>query len=352
MADNSVDLIATDPPYFKVKSDQWDWQWDKPEEFLTWIGQQADQWARVLKPNGSLYVFASPQMAWGVEGEIGKRFNVLNRIVWRKENAKHKGAEKEAQRAYFPQTEHLIFAEHFGADNMAKGEATYSAKCDELRGFVFEPLRAYLADEWQRAGLTNKDADKATGSQMAGHWFTRVQWTLPTQAKYEQLRACANANGGEHLRREYEDLRREYEDLRREYEDLRREYEDLRRPFSVSADVPCTDVWDFSVVQPYPGKHPCEKPLEMMEHVIQASTKPGAVVFDGFLGAGTTGVAAVRLGRQFVGCELDACHFARASARIELAALSGLDGKTLQRLVPASTRDAHTVDLFSEPTHP
>jgi adenine-specific DNA-methyltransferase len=354
MADNSVDLIATDPPYFKVKSDQWDWQWDKPEEFLTWIGQQADQWARVLKPNGSLYVFASPQMAWGVEGEIGKRFNVLNRIVWRKENGKHKGTEKEAQRAYFPQTEHLIFAEHFGADNMAKGEATYGAKCDELRGFVFEPLRAYLVGERDRAGFTTRKVAEAyqqrTGSRtvtgMAGHWFERVQWTLPTAETYEWLRSLF---GGDHLRREYEDLRREYEDLRREYEDLRREYEDLRRPFSVSDDVPCTDVWDFPVVQPYPGKHPCEKPLEMMEHIIQASTKPGAVVFDGFLGAGTTGVAAIRFGRQFVGCELDAGHFARASARIELAALSGLDGKTLQRLVPASTRDAHTVDLFTEP---
>ena len=347
MADNSVDLIATDPPYFKVKGEAWDNQWDKPAEFLAWIGEQVDQWARVLKPNGSLYVFASPQMAWGVEGEIRKRFNVLNRIVWRKESGRHKSAEKEAQRAYFPQTEHLIFAEHHGADNIAKGEAGYVAKCDELRGFVFEPLRAYLAGEWERAGLTNKDVNDATKSQMAGHYLSRVQWALPTEAKYLQLREYANSSGGQYLRREYEYLRREYEYLRREYEDLRREYEDLRRPFEVTPDVPCTDVWDFPVVQSYAGKHPCEKPLAMMEHIINSSSRPGGVVFDGFLGAGTTGVAAIRLGREFIGCELDPKHYTDAAARIQAATNAGLSAEALQRLVPASERDDKTIDLFS-----
>ncbi|MGA1354707.1 MAG: DNA methyltransferase [Candidatus Limnocylindrus sp.] len=76
MADNSVDLIATDPPYFKVKGEEWDWQWKTPEKFLAWIGELCDQWQRILKPNGSLYVFASPRMAWGVEGEVRKRFAV------------------------------------------------------------------------------------------------------------------------------------------------------------------------------------------------------------------------------------------------------------------------------------
>jgi adenine-specific DNA-methyltransferase len=56
---NSIDLIAVDPPYFKVKGDAWDHQWDKPEGFLAWIGQLCEQWQRLLKPNGSLYCFAS-----------------------------------------------------------------------------------------------------------------------------------------------------------------------------------------------------------------------------------------------------------------------------------------------------
>ena len=60
LPDSSVDLIATDPPYFKVKGEAWDWQWDNPAAFLAWVGNLCDEWRRVLKPHGSLYVFASP----------------------------------------------------------------------------------------------------------------------------------------------------------------------------------------------------------------------------------------------------------------------------------------------------
>ena len=62
-----------------------------------------------------------------------------------------------------------------------------------------------------------KSGSRAGG--MAGHWFGRSQWELPTAANYQWLRELF---AGDYLRREYEDLRREYEDLRREYEDLRR----------------------------------------------------------------------------------------------------------------------------------
>jgi site-specific DNA-methyltransferase (adenine-specific) len=84
----------------------------------------------------------------------------------------------------------------------------------------------------------------------------------------------------------------------------------------VTADVPYTDVWTFPTVQAYKGKHVCEKPLAMMEHIIAASTKPGAVVLDCFAGSGTTGVACARLGRDFIGIELEPEYVAIAERRI------------------------------------
>jgi len=331
--DNSVDLVLTDPPYFKVKGDAWDRQWDKPAQFLAWLDTVVEQFARVLRPNGSLYLFASPQMSARVECLIAGRLNVLNRVRWTKAAGWHNKTEKEALRSYLSPWEEIIFAEHFGADNIAKGEAGYAAKCDELRGFVFEPLRAYIAGEWDRAGLTSRHANEATGSQMAGHYLSRVQWTLPTRAKYEQLRAYANIHGDEYLRREYEELRREYEELRREYEELRREYEELRReyeelrrPFSVTADVPYTDVWDFPTVQAYKGKHPCEKPQVLLQHAITASSKPGAIVLDAFMGTGSAGIACANTGRRFIGIEQDAKYFDIACARIGAAQPEAKDG--------------------------
>jgi len=322
---SSVDLILTDPPYYKVKGDAWDRAWDTPEAFLAWFDQIAEQWHRLLKPNGSLYAFAWPKIAARVELLLEERFNVLQRLTWQKPpySTKAEMFRKGDLRSFFPVSEALLFAEHKGADNMAKGVAGYVAKCDELRGFVFEPLRAYLAAERDRAGFTTRRVAEAfqkksgsrTVTRMAGHWFERVQWALPTAANYQWLRELFNREQRD------EHLRREYEHLRREYEDLRREYEDLRRPFCVTADVPYTDVWTFPTVPTRGGKHPCEKPLAMMEHVIRASSRPGAVVLDSFMGSGVVGEAAARLGRDFIGIEADLEWLSRARTRIDKASL-------------------------------
>ena len=295
---NSVDAIITDPPYYKVKGEAWDNQWDTPAKFLAWVGLLCEQFERILKPNGSLYFFASPQMAARVECEIGKRFAVLNHITWRKGREGKQQLSSVAMygpenfRAWVGVSERIIFAEHYGADNMAKGEAGYEAKCDELRGFVFEPLRAYLDGERVAAGFDRKKCDDACGNQMSGHYFSRVQWTLPTAENYAKLRAAFGA----------------------EY--LRREYEDLRRPFSVTARDQWSDVWDFDPVQAYAGKHPCEKPLPLLCHILNASTKPGAVVFDPFAGSASLGEACHDLGRQFIGVELCPDNYAKAAQRI------------------------------------
>jgi site-specific DNA-methyltransferase (adenine-specific) len=300
----SVDLILTDPPYFKVKSDAWDRQWEKPTEFLKWLDAIAAEWQRILKPNGSLYCFASPQMSARVECQIMERFRVINHIVWSKPSGIHRRQCKEELRSFFPSTERIIFAEHYGADNMAKGEAGYMAKCDELRGFLFEPLRSYLVAERDRAGHTTKTICEALKCTTASHYFSKSQWALPTEKHYQSMRELFNRSGS-------------FEYLRKDYEDLRKDYEDLRRPFSVSSSVPYTDVWTFETVQGYKGKHPCEKPQKLLRHIIEASSRPGDVVLDCFLGSGSTGIACRELGRKFIGIELCHEYFRKASEAIQ-----------------------------------
>jgi DNA modification methylase len=65
-------------------------------------------------------------------------------------------------------------------------------------------------------------------------------------------------------------------------------------------------------VQAYKGKHECEKPLPLMEHIIKASTRPGAIVLDPFMGSGSTGHACLLHGRQFIGIEMQErwCQYA------------------------------------------
>ena len=53
------------------------------------------------------------------------------------------------------------------------------------------------------------------------------------------------------------------------------------------------------------GKHPTQKPIELLERIVLASTKEGDLIFDPFSGSSTTGVAAIKLNRLFVGCETE-----------------------------------------------
>ena len=62
--------------------------------------------------------------------------------------------------------------------------------------------------------------------------------------------------------------------------------------------------------------HPTQKPLRLMERLITMATLPDAVILDPFAGTGTTGVAARRLGRQFLGIEADPDYAEAANARI------------------------------------
>lgn len=62
--------------------------------------------------------------------------------------------------------------------------------------------------------------------------------------------------------------------------------------------------------------HPTQKPIAVMEWVIEQSTKAGQSIVDPFMGSGTTGVAACRLKRPFTGIEVDPKYFEIACKRI------------------------------------
>src|SRR3954471_13939300 len=116
LPDNSIDLILTDPPYRFQKKVWWDRQWKTEDHYLDWLGNIATEWKRILKPNGSLYCFASAYMASRVEVLLARQFNILNHIVWEKKNApgydgwKQK-CSKESLRKWYGYSERIIFAE-------------------------------------------------------------------------------------------------------------------------------------------------------------------------------------------------------------------------------------------------
>lgn len=62
--------------------------------------------------------------------------------------------------------------------------------------------------------------------------------------------------------------------------------------------------------------HPTQKPVRLLEYLIRTYTDPGDTVLDFTMGSGSTGVACVRTGRNFIGIERDADYFATAQKRL------------------------------------
>ena len=66
--------------------------------------------------------------------------------------------------------------------------------------------------------------------------------------------------------------------------------------------------------------HPTQKPLKVLSRLIELATNPGDLVFDPFMGVGSTGVAALQLNRCFTGIEIDPLYFQAAEQRIAAVA--------------------------------
>ena len=73
--------------------------------------------------------------------------------------------------------------------------------------------------------------------------------------------------------------------------------------------------------------HPCPRPLDQVQAVVENFCIPSGIILDPFMGSGTTGVACVRTGRSFIGIEIDPAYYAIAKRRIaeERAKTSLLD---------------------------
>ena len=284
-----VDALVTDPPYFKVKDDEWDNQWDKAADFLAWMGGWVDEVKPKLAPHASVWVFASPAMTSSVERLIGDRFKVLNSIRWVKEAGWHQKIELEAQRRFTTPWEGLIFAEQY--------HDVYGEQAKALHMEVFAPMGRYLQSERERAGWTRRgiaaalDGYKNIESAAANVANWELGKNLISENDYRAIRAALNNGGGDYLRREWDELRREWDEL--------------RRPFLISERANNSDVWTFDTVQGYTGKHPCEKPIGMMEHIIKTSTREGHTILDPFAGSGSTLRAAKNLGRRAIGFEIE-----------------------------------------------
>lgn len=274
----SVSLILTDPPYHSTKKDNIinDTAFDTDDDFIVWIEAFAQEWKRVLKPNGTGFMFCSSAMEAKLEIMLSKYFNVLSHIVWTKPNEPGfdgwKGKmKKEALRQWYPQSERIIFFE------------------PAMDGSIFRSyFGTMLKDKRMECGISGHELTERVGAYgSVNHGGAVSNWesgrNIPNKEQY--IKIC---NVLQEIKPTIE----------------MPAYEDAIRPFEVNANVEFTDVWNFPSVKPYKGKHPAEKPLVMLEHCIKTTTFEGDIVLDCFAGSGSTLVAAIRTKRLSIGIDI------------------------------------------------
>ena len=288
---NSVSLILTDPPYHSTKKRNiyGDSSFERDIDFLKWMSSFAKEWRRVLKPNGSLFCFCSSKMAARLEVMFSKYFNVLSQVVWTKPNEPGfdgwKGKmKKEALRSWYPHSERILFGEPAREGNLRRS-----------------PLGALLREARKQCGLsTIALAEIIEAYGKVNHGGAVANWeagrNIPSEAQYERLsKTLASFDPGLKLP----------------------PYRDAVRPFNVDGNSAYTDIWSFPSVRPYKGKHPAEKPIELLEHAICATTYRNDVVLDCFAGSGSSIVAALRNDRKAIGIEIDEPWFRSSVATIQ-----------------------------------
>jgi adenine-specific DNA-methyltransferase len=95
-----------------------------------------------------------------------------------------------------------------------------------------------------------------------------------------------------------------------------------------------SDVWEIPNVKSRHIEktcHPCQFPVALVQRLVRALTKPGALVIDPFMGSGTSAASAVLEGRRFAGCDVNEIYVLTAKARVTKAEKKQLEFRPLDR---------------------
>ncbi|MGL4981327.1 MAG: DNA-methyltransferase [Treponemataceae bacterium] len=210
---SSIDLILTDPPYNLAKHStgniKFNWREDINNDIAVWDKKDlnpsdiADEFVRVLKPDGNLFVFCSYNLIGKWYDALDHQFAATNFFVWHKTN----------------------------------------------------PVPKFFKN-----GFLN------SCEIMLCCWNKKHQWNFSSQKEMHNFFESPICSSPERLK---------------------------------------------------DPKHPAQKPIKLLEHIIKIASNESDTVFDPFMGVASTGVAALNLERKFIGIELEENYFEASKKRLE-----------------------------------
>ena len=281
----SVDLILTDPPYGTIKNanlGKHDTSWDvviEPKKIY-------DIANRILRKNGKMVLFGNEPFSSKLINESIPNIPFSYRMIWLKDQpafSMYIGCKKRPMSYY---EDILVFSKTHDHE-------------------ALHPLRRYFKSIVDYIGLTKKGIVERIG-QKADHAFRTdsTQFSLCTEDTYNELIQVFSIDKMQGFKT---------------FAELKPIDDQFKK------DLPSTfNLWDgrkyksniLKYKKDYDGYHPTQKPILLLEDLIKTFSNEGDTVVDLTMGSGSTAVACMNTGRNFIGFELDEGYFNIANERI------------------------------------
>lgn len=235
---SSADLVFADPPY-NIKKAEWD-TFESQQEYVAWSVRWIEQAARVLKPDGTLYICGFSEILADLRLPAAQFFKGCRWLVWHYKNKANLGDD------WGRSHESLL---HF------RKSRDFTFNVDDVRIPYGEHTLKYPAHPQAETSQYGKAANK-----------DRIWHPHPRGAKPKDVLEIPTTCNGMHEK----------------------------------------------------TPHPTQKPEELLRKIVLASSKPGDLVIDPFLGSGTTAVVSEQLKRRWKGCDSSGNYCQWAAERIEM----------------------------------
>jgi DNA modification methylase len=281
---SKVDAVITDPPY-GVLAESWDAMTFRQLARFTmaWVSQVADK-------SETLLTFFAQEKRAALDPLLHVLYDDSRQLVW------NKCGGRVSEDGMFYSFEPIFFC---------RPKVTWSVaepKTIEVAGFITKAREA--------AGLSKGAVDMLVRGKKTGLCYRWEEAAcLPTLEQVRKLREFLALPAAFDTAYEVASVARN---------------ETITAARAVASEN-AAKICDVFSVPPTGGadRHPTEKPLQLMVSLVEIASERGCIVLDPFMGSGTTGVAAIQLGRSFIGIEREPKYFDIACRRIEQAQAQG-----------------------------
>ncbi|WP_051420955.1 DNA-methyltransferase [[Mycoplasma] imitans] len=301
LPDKCIDLICIDPPYGKINGMQLSGQkkkidWDKN---IDWI-QMFEHFNRVIKDGGTILSFG--QQPTYSEMILANIKDFKYELIWEKNNAAQ-GFNADKMPLSFSENIAVFIHNENKQNKRTFNNIANNFEIDKNMHFC----RWYAQQLFIFIGLKRRKIHEKLGHRKLEFFFcyTGKNFGLLSEGLYKELIDKFKIDKLDKFI-SFKQLKNKWDLEKNQSKGVKLDSSKYSKTLSNILKVSKENIYF----------HPTQKPVELMEKLILMFSNENDLVLDCFMGSGSTGVAAIKHNRKFIGCELDQGYFEIAQNRI------------------------------------